>query len=71
MWEEAITLCKELAEQYENEIFDYELLSRRLVMTSELHIFIYTHDLDDDIFFWNAFVNVLGFKALFEGKNMN
>lgn len=32
MWEEAITLCKELAEQYENEIFDYELLSKRLVM---------------------------------------
>ncbi|KAM4621829.1 LOW QUALITY PROTEIN: dedicator of cytokinesis 2 [Polymixia lowei] len=30
MWEEAITLCKELAEQYENEIFEYELLSRRL-----------------------------------------
>uniref|UniRef100_A0A671UKS3 Dedicator of cytokinesis 2 n=1 Tax=Sparus aurata TaxID=8175 RepID=A0A671UKS3_SPAAU len=30
MWEEAITLCKELADQYENEIFDYELLSRRL-----------------------------------------
>uniref|UniRef100_A0AAQ5XQ69 Dedicator of cytokinesis 2 n=1 Tax=Amphiprion ocellaris TaxID=80972 RepID=A0AAQ5XQ69_AMPOC len=30
MWEEAITLCKELAEQYENEIFDYELLSKRL-----------------------------------------
>lgn len=32
MWEEAITLCKELVEQYENEIFDYELLSKRLVM---------------------------------------
>ncbi|KAK7919027.1 hypothetical protein WMY93_010311 [Mugilogobius chulae] len=30
MWEEAITLCKELAEQYENELFDYELLSKRL-----------------------------------------
>uniref|UniRef100_A0A8C5EGG2 Dedicator of cytokinesis 2 n=1 Tax=Gouania willdenowi TaxID=441366 RepID=A0A8C5EGG2_GOUWI len=30
MWEEAITLCKELAEQYENEIFDYELLSKKL-----------------------------------------
>uniref|UniRef100_A0A8C5CJL0 Dedicator of cytokinesis 2 n=1 Tax=Gadus morhua TaxID=8049 RepID=A0A8C5CJL0_GADMO len=30
MWEEAITLCKELSEQYENEIFDYELLSKRL-----------------------------------------
>ncbi|KAM7389759.1 hypothetical protein PAMP_023717 [Pampus punctatissimus] len=30
MWEEAITLCKELAEQYENEIFDYELLGKRL-----------------------------------------
>uniref|UniRef100_A0A673BXW2 Dedicator of cytokinesis 2 n=1 Tax=Sphaeramia orbicularis TaxID=375764 RepID=A0A673BXW2_9TELE len=28
--EKAITLCKELAEQYENEIFDYELLSKRL-----------------------------------------
>lgn len=36
MWEEAITLCKELAEQYENEIFDYELLSRRLVMHDKL-----------------------------------
>lgn len=32
MWEEAITLCKELVEQYENEIFDYELLSKKLVM---------------------------------------
>lgn len=31
MWEEAITLCKELAEQYEMEIFDYELLSQNLV----------------------------------------
>ncbi|XP_019739690.1 dedicator of cytokinesis 2 isoform X1 [Hippocampus comes] len=30
MWEEAITLCKELADQYENEIFDYELLGKRL-----------------------------------------
>lgn len=32
MWEEAITLCKELTEQYENEIFDYELLSKTLVI---------------------------------------
>lgn len=31
MWEEAISLCKELAEQYEMEIFDYELLSLNLV----------------------------------------
>lgn len=31
MWEEAICLCKELAEQYEMEIFDYELLSQNLV----------------------------------------
>ncbi|XP_021095427.1 dedicator of cytokinesis protein 2 isoform X2 [Heterocephalus glaber] len=30
MWEEAISLCKELAEQYEMEIFDYELLSQNL-----------------------------------------
>ncbi|XP_048457757.1 dedicator of cytokinesis protein 1-like [Rhincodon typus] len=30
MWEEAIHLCKELAEQYEMEIFDYELLSETL-----------------------------------------
>lgn len=31
MWEEAISLCKELAEQYEKEVFDYELLSQNLV----------------------------------------
>lgn len=31
MWEEAISLCKELAEQYEMEVFDYELLSQNLV----------------------------------------
>ncbi|KAG8435496.1 hypothetical protein GDO86_013434 [Hymenochirus boettgeri] len=30
MWEEAITLGKELAEQYENEMFDYEQLSEML-----------------------------------------
>lgn len=36
MWEEAITLCKELVEQYENEIFDYELLSKRLVILDHL-----------------------------------
>ncbi|CDR18799.1 unnamed protein product [Oncorhynchus mykiss] len=31
MWEEAITLCKELADQYEMEVFEYELLSQSLV----------------------------------------
>lgn len=36
MWEEAITLCKELIEQYENEIFDYELLSKTLVIYSTI-----------------------------------
>ncbi|XP_062909750.1 dedicator of cytokinesis protein 2-like [Mobula hypostoma] len=30
MWEEALNLCKELAEQFEMEIFDYELLSQNL-----------------------------------------
>lgn len=30
MWEEAIALGKELAEQYENEMFDYEQLSELL-----------------------------------------
>ncbi|XP_075065915.1 dedicator of cytokinesis protein 2 isoform X2 [Mixophyes fleayi] len=30
MWEEAISLCKQLADQYEMEIFDYELLSQCL-----------------------------------------
>ncbi|XP_078269755.1 dedicator of cytokinesis protein 1 isoform X2 [Rhinoraja longicauda] len=30
MWEEAISLGKELAEQYENELFDYEQLSELL-----------------------------------------
>lgn len=46
MWEEAITLCKELAEQYENEIFDYELLSKRLVIQNILnhwYIFFFFH----------------------------
>lgn len=37
MWEEAIALCKELAEQYEMEVFDYELLGQSLV---NIHIFI-------------------------------
>lgn len=31
MWEEAIILGKELAEQYENEMFDFEQLSASLV----------------------------------------
>jgi dedicator of cytokinesis protein 1 len=31
MWEEAIVLGKELAEQYETEMFDYEQLSELLV----------------------------------------
>uniref|UniRef100_A0A671KEB7 Dedicator of cytokinesis protein 2-like n=1 Tax=Sinocyclocheilus anshuiensis TaxID=1608454 RepID=A0A671KEB7_9TELE len=30
MWEEAITLCKELADQCEMEVFDYELLGQKL-----------------------------------------
>uniref|UniRef100_UPI00398F705B dedicator of cytokinesis protein 2-like isoform X1 n=1 Tax=Pristiophorus japonicus TaxID=55135 RepID=UPI00398F705B len=30
MWEEALNLCKELAAQFEMEIFDYELLSQNL-----------------------------------------
>lgn len=31
MWEEAIILGKEQAEQYENEMFDFEQLSASLV----------------------------------------
>ncbi|XP_056625482.1 LOW QUALITY PROTEIN: dedicator of cytokinesis protein 2 [Triplophysa dalaica] len=30
MWEEAIALCKELADQFEMEVFDYELLGQKL-----------------------------------------
>ncbi|XP_019491480.1 PREDICTED: dedicator of cytokinesis protein 2 [Hipposideros armiger] len=37
MWEEAISLCKELAEQYETEIFDYELLSRNLMQQAKFY----------------------------------
>ncbi|XP_042527361.1 LOW QUALITY PROTEIN: dedicator of cytokinesis protein 2-like [Dipodomys spectabilis] len=37
MWEEAISLCKELAEQYETELFDYELLSRNLIQQAKLY----------------------------------
>uniref|UniRef100_A0A8C4UYB4 Dedicator of cytokinesis protein 2 n=1 Tax=Falco tinnunculus TaxID=100819 RepID=A0A8C4UYB4_FALTI len=31
MWEEAIHICKELADQYESEVFNYEMLSDILV----------------------------------------
>uniref|UniRef100_A0A670YV74 Dedicator of cytokinesis 2 n=1 Tax=Pseudonaja textilis TaxID=8673 RepID=A0A670YV74_PSETE len=37
MWEEAIGLCKELAEQYEMEIFDYELLSQNLIQQAKFY----------------------------------
>uniref|UniRef100_A0A8D0BC85 Dedicator of cytokinesis 2 n=1 Tax=Salvator merianae TaxID=96440 RepID=A0A8D0BC85_SALMN len=37
MWEEAISLCKELAEQYEMEIFDYELLSQNLIQQAKFY----------------------------------
>lgn len=33
MWEEAIILGKEVAEQYKNEMFDFEQLSASLVST--------------------------------------
>lgn len=54
MWEEAITLCKELAEQYENEIFDYELLSKRLVIHDILktpYLLHNNHDLTMFLYF--------------------
>ncbi|XP_074866180.1 dedicator of cytokinesis protein 2 [Carettochelys insculpta] len=37
MWEESISLCKELAEQYEMEIFDYELLSQKLIQQAKFY----------------------------------
>uniref|UniRef100_H0WLI3 Dedicator of cytokinesis 2 n=1 Tax=Otolemur garnettii TaxID=30611 RepID=H0WLI3_OTOGA len=37
MWEEAISLCKELAEQYEMEVFDYELLSQNLIQQAKFY----------------------------------
>lgn len=37
MWEEAIILGKELAEQYENEMFDFEQLSASLVSHAVFH----------------------------------
>uniref|UniRef100_UPI00358F3F9F dedicator of cytokinesis protein 1-like n=1 Tax=Myxine glutinosa TaxID=7769 RepID=UPI00358F3F9F len=37
MWEEAIVLCKELAEQYEMEVFDYEQLSTVLRKEATLY----------------------------------
>uniref|UniRef100_A0A672TGD6 Dedicator of cytokinesis 2 n=1 Tax=Strigops habroptila TaxID=2489341 RepID=A0A672TGD6_STRHB len=37
MWEEAIALCKELAEQYEKEVFDYELLSQNLIQQAKFY----------------------------------
>ncbi|XP_040200610.1 dedicator of cytokinesis protein 2 isoform X1 [Rana temporaria] len=37
MWEEAISLCKQLTEQYEMEIFDYELLSQCLTQQAKFY----------------------------------
>ncbi|XP_063303573.1 dedicator of cytokinesis protein 2 [Pelobates fuscus] len=37
MWEEAISLCKQLADQYEMEIFDYELLSQCLTQQAKFY----------------------------------
>uniref|UniRef100_G3UNP9 Dedicator of cytokinesis 1 n=1 Tax=Loxodonta africana TaxID=9785 RepID=G3UNP9_LOXAF len=37
MWEEAIALGKELAEQYENEMFDYEQLSQLLKKQAQFY----------------------------------
>ncbi|XP_060771126.1 dedicator of cytokinesis protein 2 [Neoarius graeffei] len=37
MWEEAIALCKELAEQYEMEVFDYELLGQSLKQQAKFY----------------------------------
>uniref|UniRef100_A0A4W5LA03 Dedicator of cytokinesis 2 n=1 Tax=Hucho hucho TaxID=62062 RepID=A0A4W5LA03_9TELE len=37
MWEEAITLCKELADQYEMEVFEYELLSQSLKQQAKFY----------------------------------
>lgn len=37
MWEEAISLGKELAEQYENELFDYEQLSELLQKQAQFY----------------------------------
>uniref|UniRef100_W5LYA2 DOCKER domain-containing protein n=1 Tax=Lepisosteus oculatus TaxID=7918 RepID=W5LYA2_LEPOC len=37
MWEEALVLCKELAQQYENEIFDYEMVSAILQVQAKFY----------------------------------
>ncbi|XP_035376244.1 dedicator of cytokinesis protein 2 [Electrophorus electricus] len=37
MWEEAISLCKELADQYEMEVFDYELLGQSLKQQAKFY----------------------------------
>ncbi|XP_072524754.1 dedicator of cytokinesis protein 2 [Salminus brasiliensis] len=37
MWEEAIALCKELADQYELEVFDYELLGQNLKQQAKFY----------------------------------
>lgn len=41
MWEEAIALGKELAEQYETEMFDYEQLSELLVGLRFGYVFLF------------------------------
>lgn len=63
MWEEAIILGKELAEQYENEMFDFEQLSASLVsmhtVTSEVNHLI--HQLNFCCFRLNMWIKLLLF----------
>ncbi|MGH0161934.1 UNVERIFIED_CONTAM: hypothetical protein FKN15_068563 [Acipenser sinensis] len=47
MWEDAIVLCKELAQQYERELFDYEMLSANLTMWIERTTFSTAYKLPD------------------------
>ncbi|XP_066567873.1 dedicator of cytokinesis protein 2 isoform X2 [Amia ocellicauda] len=37
MWEEALVLCKEIAHQYENETFDYGMLSTNLQLQAKFY----------------------------------
>ncbi|KAL3864490.1 hypothetical protein ACJMK2_006169 [Sinanodonta woodiana] len=67
MWERGIQLCKELADVYENDQFDYEKLSWILQRQSELYKSI-IHDMRPDPEYFRVGYFGLGFPSFLQNK---
>ncbi|KAK3597762.1 hypothetical protein CHS0354_006119 [Potamilus streckersoni] len=67
MWERGIQLCKELADVYENDQFDYEKLSWILQRQAELYRCI-IHDMRPDPEYFRVGYFGLGFPSFLQNK---